>query len=211
VAEETVGDFETAWRLQARRRLGLDLPPNCRERRLLDYAEVGALGTQVERLLATFPRDQVKLLVFEEFVVSPATAYAEVIEFLGLPRDERAEFPRINDSKRAKSVTLKQFLRKPPPVLRSVVRGFKGAFGAEGLSALKAGVVRLNTVKAAREPLAPAFRAELVDAFAQEIALLGQILGRDLTYWTRPPERPPAQTESAAGLSLSAPMAAPSH
>ena len=194
VAEETVGDFETAWRLQERRRTGLDLPPNCRTPRLLDYADVGSLGTQVMRLLATFPPDQVKLLLFEDFTASPAAAYAEVVDFLRLPRDERTEFPRINDSKHAKSATLKRFLRKPPPVLRSLVRGLKGALGAEGLVALKTGVVRLNTVKASRAPLAPAFRAELVDAFGKEIALLGQILGRDLSHWTRPPCAPPPLT-----------------
>src|SRR5687767_9314014 len=56
VAEESERDFETAWRLQERRARGLDLPPRSRGAFLLQYAELGRFGTQVERMLSAFPR-----------------------------------------------------------------------------------------------------------------------------------------------------------
>ena len=125
VGEENVPDFEQAWRLQARRAQGLDLPPRSRGGFLLQYAELGRFGSQTERVLAHFPPAQVKLILFEDFAADARRVYDEVIAFLGVPHDGRTEFARINENKRARVDWLKHFLRKPPPGLRRGVRGLK--------------------------------------------------------------------------------------
>jgi sulfotransferase family protein len=182
---EPEGDFETAWRLQDRRSKGLDLPRRISSPLLLQYAQVGALGTQVERLLSIFPRAQVKLIQYDDFGASPEGVYSEVIDFLGLPHDERADFPRINENKRARLPWLRDFYRNPPPMLRTAFRGLKRAAGVGvGVAAVKEKIVDLNTVKERRPPLSPEFRAELVEAFQDEVALLSRILDRDLGHWT---------------------------
>ncbi len=184
VSEETVGDFATAWRLQERRRQGRDLPPTSRGPFLLQYAEVGHFGTQARRVLSTFPREQVKLILYDDFAASPKAVYDDVIGFLDIPHDGRTTFPQINENKRARVAWLRDFYRKPPPVLRSAIRGLKDVLGAEGLSAAKKKFVALNTVKGRRPPLAPELRAELVEAFRDEVALLSRLLNRDLSHWT---------------------------
>ncbi len=45
------------------------------------------------------------------------------------------------------------------------------------------GVIERLTMNERREPLSPAFRAELVEVFRDEVALLGRLLGRDLSHW----------------------------
>jgi hypothetical protein len=184
VSEETVEDFETAWRLQDRRSRGLDLPPAIRSPLLVQYAQVGQFGTQAERVLSTFPAEQVKLILFEDFAASPQRVYDDVIGFLGIPHDGRTEFPRINENKRSRVGWLRRFYRKPPPVLRDAIRSLKRAVGGEGISALKKKIVALNTVRERRPPLSPALRAELVEAFRDEVALLSRLLNRDLSHWT---------------------------
>jgi hypothetical protein len=183
VSEESEPDFERAWRLQERRRQGFDLPPASRGAFLLQYAEVGQFGTQTQRLLSIFPRAQVKLILFDDFAASPQQVYDELIEFLDIPHDKRTGFPRINENKRARITWLKDFARKPPPALHQAFRTLKQALGAEGISAVKRRIVQLNTVKERRHPLSPAFRAELVDAFRDEVALLSQLVNRDLSHW----------------------------
>ena len=183
VSEETVGDFETAWRLQERRSRGIDLPPAIRSPLLVQYREVGRFGTQTERLLSVFPRAQVKLILFDDFAASPQRIYDEVIEFLGIPHDGRTEFPRINENKRSRMAWLGSFYRKPPPVLRSAFRSLKEAMGAESLSAVKRRIVALNTAKERRQPMTPELRAELVETFREEVALLSRLLNRDLSHW----------------------------
>jgi hypothetical protein len=183
VSEETVSDFETAWRLQERRSRGLDLPPASRGSFLLQYAEVGRFGSQTERLLSIFPRNQVKLILYDDFTASPQRVHEEVLAFLQLPLDHRTEFPRINESKKARLAWLQRFSRKPPPALLNAFRSLKQAVGPERLSAVKKKVVVLNTVKGPRQPLTPEFRAELVEAFRTEVALLSRLLNRDLSHW----------------------------
>ncbi len=184
VSEETVEDLETAWRLQERRSRGIDLPPRIRSPLLVQYRQVGQFGSQAQRLLESFPREQVRLILFDDFSTSPQRVYDEVIEFLGVPHDGRREFPRINENKRARLAWLKQFYRKPPPVLRDAIRGLKEAVGGERIGAVKKKMVELNTVRERRRPLTPEFRAELVEAFREEVALLARLVDRDLSHWT---------------------------
>jgi hypothetical protein len=183
VSEESASDFEAAWRLQERRRLGLDLPPRSRGSFLLQYAQVGQFGSQTERLLSMFPRSQVKLILYDDFIASPPGVYSEVIEFLGIPHDNRTAFPRINENKRTKVTWLRNFLRKPPPALRTAFRGLKQAVGEEGISAVKKKVLALNTVQEHRRPLSPELRAELVETFREEVQLLSRLMNRDLSHW----------------------------
>ena len=93
VAEESESDFETAWRLQEQRSRGIGLPPRSRGAFLVQYRELGRFGTQTERLLSIFPREQVKLILYDDFAASPQAVYDDVIEFLGIPHDGRTEFP----------------------------------------------------------------------------------------------------------------------
>jgi hypothetical protein len=185
VGEETVQDFEEAWRLQERRRQGLDRPPRSRGDFLLQYAELGRFGTQTQRVLDHFPRSQVKLILFEDFAANARNVYDDVIEFLGVPPDGRTDFARVNENKRARLDWLKRFLRKPPAGLRRSVRGLKRIVGSERVGGLKSEIVRLNTVKERRASLSPALRAEMVETFREEIRLLGRLLDRDLSHWER--------------------------
>jgi Sulfotransferase domain len=183
VGEETVRDFETAWRLQERRSRGLDLPPRSRGAFLLQYREAAQFGTQTERLLAIFPRDQVKLILYDDFTSATQQVYDEVIGFLGIPHDNRTKFPRINENKQARMAWLQHFSRKPPPGLRKAFRGLKETMGGKALTAVKNTILDLNTIRARRPPLSPEMRAELVDTFRGEVALLSGLLNQDLSHW----------------------------
>lgn len=184
VSEETVVDFETAWRLQERRARGLDLPARIRSPLLVQYFQIGQFGTQVQRMLSCFPREQVKLILYDDFATSPQRIYQEVIAFLEVPQDGRTEFPRINENKAARLPWLRRFYRKPPSPLRAAVRSLKRAVGGETISAAKKKLVALNTVRERRPPLDPALRARLTEAFREEVEMLGRLMNRDLSHWS---------------------------
>ena len=147
--------------------------------------ELGRFGSQTERVLANFPRSQVKLILFEDFAADAGRVYHDLIQFLGLPDDGRTDFARINENKRARLNWLKSFLRKPPPGVRRGVRRLKQLVGSERVGSVKSGIVRMNTVREGRPALSPALRAEMVATFRDEVRLLGELLGRDLSHWER--------------------------
>jgi hypothetical protein len=186
-------DFERAWRLQPLRKGWMSVPPGCLCPRFLEYEDFGKLGAQVERVLEIFPREQVKIVVYDDLAQSTAAVYEEVLAFLGLPSDGRTEFPRMNESRKQRSkVVGKMAIRAshwsavfaPVRLARRVARGL----------GLKGAVVKSH----ARPPLSPAFREELADVFRDDVRKLSDILGRDLTHWTARMEAPPCASEPAA-------------
>jgi hypothetical protein len=182
-SDETVEDFEAAWRLQERRSQGLDLPRTCREPFWLQYAQIARFGTQTQRLLSTFPREQTKLILYDDFAASPQDIYNEVIDFLEIERNHRTDFPRVNENKRVKIAWFRDFYRKPPPALHKAYRLLKQAMGTERVVAVKNKIVNMNTVRERRPPLSPGLRAELVEVFHDEVVLLSKLLNRDLSHW----------------------------
>lgn len=185
--EESVEDFPAAFALGRARREGRDIPETCTVPPLLDYAAVGRLGSQVERLLATFPAAQVKVVVFDDFVADTAAVYADVLAFLGLPHDGRKEFPRVNPNEVHASRALARAdwavgnLGRIGP-LRRIVRAGKKAMGLEGRRLLKV-PKGAHTRPESRRPMEPEFRDRLATLFRDDVELLGRILGRDLSHW----------------------------
>ena len=85
------------------------------------YRSVGMLGAQVERLLTIFPREQVHLIFFEDFVRRTGETYRETLRFLGVPDDGRTSFPASNAQKSHRFPWLfAPFSRRPVWVQRSL-------------------------------------------------------------------------------------------
>ena len=98
--QETEPDLENAWRLEESRRRGEGLPRRLKAKDALFYSQVASLGTQVERLLKIFPREQVHLILLDDLRREPQSVYQATLRFLGLPDDGRTDFavhnPRRN-------------------------------------------------------------------------------------------------------------------
>lgn len=183
--DEDEVDFNRAWALQAARAAGRNLPARCREPAFLQYGAVARLGEQVERLFATFPPEQVMTVFHEDFAAQPAACYAGVLAFLGVPHDGRSEFSRVNENKRHGRSGLAPLLLRPPSPLVAGYKSLKRALGFRGLG-LQRGLLRLTSETGRRPPLAPKLRAELVAYFADDVAHLGRLTGRDLSHWLAP-------------------------
>ncbi len=172
-------DFERAWRLQAARRNGQHIPPTCRVPELLQYRYVGALGDHVGRLLDVFPREQVMLILFDDFARDTRRVYNDVLAFLGVPPDGREHFPRVRSNKAIRNFALHQRLVvNPPGWLRAIRRriGFR-EFNFRQF------IFGLNTRRAQRPPISRQFQDELIGEFSAQIDRLADLLGRDLGQW----------------------------
>lgn len=177
--DEDVPDFEEAWRLQAVRAQGRRLPPRCRTPFLLQYRELARFDRQVQRLLDAFPKPQVKLVVFEEFVRAPRRTYLDVLAFLDVPDDGRTVFPRVNRNKRLRYRWLAFADQRPPRFVQSTIRLVKRGLGRSGSGLLS----RLYTEESERASLSREFRDELNALFRQDVERLSKIAGRSFDLW----------------------------
>jgi hypothetical protein len=179
--EEDVEDVEEAWRLQALRARGERIPATCRDPYVLQYEHIARLGSQVQRLLSLFPREQVLILLAEDQAADPGATYRRVLRFLGVPDDGRTEFPRVNERKSQRVPSVDRWLARPP----SYARRLRAALGLRntGLGRL---LKRLNARPVEKTTATGAFREELARAFQKEVEVLEGILNRDLRHWLEP-------------------------
>ena len=171
---------QRAWMLQVARGRGDKIPRGCREPQLLQYRTILSFGSQLEKALDNYPRQLVHIEFFDDLVTNPRGVYERTLEFLGLESDGRRTFPRVNERWKIRSLVLWRLLhyRRVPLPLRKVGR----FFCLHHLHRL----IYWNLVTThdrKKEPLPDHFRAELLEAFRDEILLLQELTGRDLSHW----------------------------
>lgn len=169
-------DFGRAWALQAVRRGGGALPVTVRSDPLrLQYGAYCRLGQQLQRLYARVPRDRVLPLLLDDLRADPLQLYRQTLAFLNVADDGRDQFPVVNAATRTRWPWLSRAMRRASQL--------RGALGVHGDWGLMAALRRFNSAAESRPPLSPAMTRTLRDYFADDVALLSKLLGRDLCHW----------------------------
>jgi Sulfotransferase family len=198
---EQLPSFEEALAAEDDRRAGRRLSRQHYFAQGLVYRETARYTRQVERYFQAFGRDRVHVILYDDFARDTDAVFHRTLEFLGVAPAPIENGPKIiNGNKHVKNPVLRAALSDPS--LRRAVLAIrpwlpKGIFTALGNA--EARLRKLNSVPAARQPLAPELRRRLDQEFAPEIARLGALLGRDLSGWSKGPSLH-RQMESAAGV-----------
>lgn len=180
---ETIRDLAEAYAAQQDRAEGRRVPWRAHMPDGLQYRELARYAGQVERILETFPRQQVKVLIFEEFFADVAAGYREVLDFLDVDTGFAPDFAVRNERHQLRSVTLQRLLMKLPELWRPA--GQDAGPLQRRLEQLRARLLLFNTSGAGRRSgVTPALRRRLhEDDFAQDIARLERLLDKDLSIW----------------------------
>jgi len=178
-------DLAKAWDLQDLRRQGQHIPPGARQADLLLYGEVGQFGRYVERLLGIFPKEQVKVFLFDDLRADPRAVYEQLLAFIGVPSDGRAEFPPVNANFENRSVLLARLFHPPQPVYQFFMKAISlfGVGFMKQVSVVYNRIERLNTTRTSRKQMDPALRQRLLEHFRADIVKLSALIGRDLSMW----------------------------
>ncbi len=181
---ENAPNFAAAWHAQADRRAGRRIPLAARWQihpRLLQYAEVGRLGAQLQRLVERAGRDRVCPVLFDDFVADPRGEYLRVLAFLGLDDDGRREFPPVNVTRRHHNQ--RGWAGSQAIALAARAKWRMGILPSYGLARR---IAEIGSYRPQRQPLPEALRCEISDTLRDDVALLGQLLQRDLSGWLSP-------------------------
>ena len=199
IGSEVVPDFETAWALCADRRAGHSIPRTCPDARWLLYDEIGKIGAYVERFFAAVGRERCFVSVFDDILAEPKDVYRDLLAFLDLPYEERSDFVAQRPSQGFRSGALQRLLKRPPRVVGAAMGGEKYFQRMRRLDdAQRPPPVLVRAVFAARRRLldwnrtsppplrvSEAFREQLADIFAPDVARLSQLIERDLGHWVK--------------------------
>ena len=178
-------NLEKAWDLQAARRQGKHIPAGARQADLLLYGEVGQFGKYVERLFETFPKDQVKVFLYDDLKADTRAVYEQILTFIGVPSDGRTEFPPVNANFENRSALLARLFHPPQPVYQFFMKTISlfGIGFMKQVSVIYNRIERLNTTRTSRPKMAPALRQKLLEHFRPDIARLADLIERDLSAW----------------------------
>lgn len=172
---EDIKDFQTAWRLQSKRKLGKQIPPRCPEAKMLQYGEVCQLGKQLQRLYEQVPAERVHVVLFDDLTENPAAAYRSVLKFLHVPDDKKQDFIRYNPAKTYYSYQFNLLLFWLGRLKKKLA--ISKSFGV--LEWLRAHNKRIHK----RSPLPKAMKQTLTQYFYDDIKLLESLIHVDLTHW----------------------------
>ena len=191
--DEDQREFARAWALVPERREGRSLPSRCADPRLLDYWEIGKLGKHVERFLAVVGRDRCFISIFDDLAKDPAGQYRQMLDFLELPDDGRTDFSANRKSKSVKSIALQRMLMRPPKRAISVLgsHNYQERFDvrkppkaiARGILGLRKRLLKWNEAPGRKAIIDDRLMSEMRDTYREDIALLSQVVGRDLNHW----------------------------
>lgn len=178
-------NFERAWSLQESRAKGRNLPPGGSDPVLLQYRRVGSYSAHVERMMGHFPKDQVKIVLYDHFRRNPRGVYEEVLDFLGVESDGRTDFPVINSSHAYRFRALGVLLGRKPAIIRKAWSFAKRALGLDENSGQAIGdwLQKKNMEFRPRPPLSPEMKATLTREFAGDVSRLEAMIGHDLSGW----------------------------
>jgi hypothetical protein len=150
------------------------------------YREIVRFAPQVARFFDTFGRENVHVIIYDDFKFDTAKAYRETLSFLGLRTSFEPRFTRVNPHRRIRSMRLHQLLLAPP----AAVRALSHAVMSQRMRRLVGdGVRHLNWSVEPRPPLVESTSQQLVANLKREIQpdvdTLGELLNRDLSGWYR--------------------------
>lgn len=176
---ENLESLFDAWNAEEDRRNGKRIPVSCRNTFHLYYSQWGKLGTQLQRLMDTIPADQLKIIVFDEFIHNTRKVYQDVLGFLAVPDDGRTHFPKVNPRRKPKN----QFIQNIFGWLMHVwvplrIRIFKGKSPGIG------NYIRHKITQSVEPKNTPEdVYLMLKRYFEDEVILLEKLLGVDLAKW----------------------------
>lgn len=191
--DETERQFDRAWSLVPERRNGRYIPRSCIEPRFLDYWEAGQLGKHLDRFLSVVGPERCHISIFDDFKKDPGAEYRRILEFLELPNDERTDFDRHAESKDCRIAWVHRLMKRPPKAamwlfdredLQVMVEGVgKPSPWLDKIMEIRGKIIDWNKVPATKPKIGTEVLGEMRDMFRQDVALLSDLVDRDLRHW----------------------------
>lgn len=180
---ETEGDFRKAIALEESRRQGRNIPRYTYWPQALLYSEHVRYVEQLRRFHAVFPREQVLVLIYDDFRRENEATVRQVLRFLDVDDGHPINAVHANPSFRARSQRAHELLHAISVGRGPISLALRGAIKAVTPRHLRRGAlqtIRERVIYTQPEPVDEQFMLELRRRFAPEVVAVSEYLGRDL-------------------------------
>lgn len=150
------------------------------------YREGGCYAPQLKRYYELFPRDQIRVILYEDWNNSPQTVLGELFEFLGVDAGFVPEIRRNNVTLLPSCRWFDRLARRAAMANSQVWQLVPAALRKAVASCLQAANSRYNLY--APPSLDPELLIRMTEAYSEDIFELQHIIGRNLSQWLHPGE-----------------------
>ncbi|MDQ6761455.1 MAG: sulfotransferase [Bacteroidota bacterium] len=180
-ANEDVGDFEKAIALDDKRRRGKHLADSLDFFELPLYRDTAMFADQVKRYLDIFGKENVHIILYEDFKDDTKKAVAETLAFLGLNEETNIKFKRINPNKKIKFLRLHRMLKYPSAGMKKIARIILPVKKLR--HELMVLLFKINTRETKRKKMEEKVNNELRIFLSEDIKKLSLLINHDLSKW----------------------------
>lgn len=148
---------------------------------LFHYVNGGYYYRQLKQYYDLFPKENIKTIIYDDFVTSPEVVLREIFSFLKVDQSYVPDMsfkPNVSGQPRWISIHrfLKPFYREPSSLQAKVKKFIPKSMRA----AFSTNIKRINQTKV---PLDSTIRHSLIRVFEEDILLLQNMLNRDFSIW----------------------------
>lgn len=166
---ENLTDFESALNAEEDRKNGVRTE-HAHFVQGLFYRETVQFAQQVKRYFDVFGRERVHVVIFDEFTSNTPDIYRETLRFLDVDVDFQPSF-RVRRQNKSR--------RRIPPLVQKVAKRIT----PRALHQFFFWTLGVRYEK--RKPIDAGLKKRLQSEFAPEIERLSNLLGKELTYWSK--------------------------
>ena len=174
--QEQEREFDVAWRLQGTRIFGGNLPKRCTDPQYLFYGSICRVGEQLRRVCNLVGQNRVLVIRLDQIQRDPGQECKRVLEFLGLDGEKMPVFPILNRSPGRTHSALWSTLSAADQLLRDI------KIKTPRLGIMEHFHNRFSQM-VVRQQISAAMRAELVEYFSEDIQLIENLTGFELSAW----------------------------
>lgn len=181
---EDVRDFQQAWEETISRKVGRIGSSICEEPKLLQYGNIASVGSQLKLAMEKIESSRLKVVLFDDFVADTKAVYVEVCDFLGVPYDNRTDFPRENPAMASRNPILTRWMRSG--AVRAITLSLKRRLAGQLYAVARQAKHSVMFQSKPREVLDVEFDRHLHNFFLPEVEIVEQLIGRKLGQWKQP-------------------------
>lgn len=177
---EHLEDLGEALDAEEERRRGRRIPGNVNDAFGLRYVEIASYAEQVRRYMDTFSRDQIHVILFDDFVEDTEGTYRETLAFLGVDPEFTPDIGNANPGQEIRWFRFHRFLWNPPgPILSAVKLAVPRGIRRRVVRSLR----QVNLKEGRGDGPCEELRERLRDTFRDDVRDLEKLLDIDLSHW----------------------------
>jgi len=141
----------------------------------LAYLHSCALGWQIKRLREKIRKEDLYIILHDDLKANPEKVFLGLLNFLDVSVQLPSNFFVVNGAKKRRSYLLDRLVK--------FVAKIKIALGVEYRFNILSKIRAVNKKERSRKPISGGLRRELSNRFEDDVRLLSEEVGRDLSGW----------------------------